>query len=153
MSEQQLFDQLCDQEDRLVFDHFSNQMAFDLGQKLLSVGLERKLAIAIDITRSGQCLFHAALDGATPDNAEWIQRKMRVVQRFQHSSLYMGVLCRLQGTTLEEKFLVPEHTYAAHGGAFPIRLRNTGVVGSVTVSGLPQLEDHALVVEVLESLL
>ncbi|MFW5807997.1 MAG: heme-binding protein, partial [Spirochaetota bacterium] len=53
----------------------------------------------------------------------------------------------------EEKYLLPESEYAPHGGSFPILLRNTGIIGTVTVSGLAQEEDHDLVVEALSEYL
>jgi uncharacterized protein (UPF0303 family) len=37
--------------------------------------------------------------------------------------------------------------FAPAGGGFPITLKGLGVVGVVTVSGLPQRDDHAFVVE------
>ena len=43
--------------------------------------------------------------------------------------------------------------FAAHGGSFPITVRDVGVIGTVTVSGLPQAQDHALVVEALQTFL
>ncbi|MFD0330409.1 heme-binding protein [Streptacidiphilus monticola] len=43
--------------------------------------------------------------------------------------------------------------YAAHGGSFPLLVRGTGPVGTVTVSGLPQLDDHLFVVECLRRFL
>jgi uncharacterized protein (UPF0303 family) len=81
-----------------------------------------------------------------PDNDSWIRRKGNVVRRFGHSSLYVGRLCRDAGTTIEARYGVPTADYAAHGGAFPLLVRDVGPVGVVAVSGLPQLEDHALVV-------
>ena len=137
------------QEQRLVFDAFPISLAHDIGQKLVETAKAQKAPVVIDLTRSGQCLFHCALDGATPDNAVWVLRKNRVVQRFHRSSLYMGALCRTKGCSLEEKFLLPQNAFAAHGGAFPITLRDSGVIGSVTVSGLPQIEDHDMVVSAL----
>ena len=80
-------------------------------------------------------------------------RKSAVVSRFGHSSLYMGQLCRDAGTTLAAKFGVPVERYAAHGGAFPLIVRGVGPVGVVTVSGLPQVQDHRLVVAVLREFL
>lgn len=150
MTDEELQSHIAEQESRIVFTQFSIKSAHDIGLALVAAGQAASLPIAIDVTRAGQCLFHCALEGATPDNAQWVQRKIRVVQRFHHSSLYMGAMCRAAGVTLEEKFLLPANTFAAHGGAFPITLKHAGVVGSVTVSGLPQLDDHALVVSVLE---
>jgi uncharacterized protein (UPF0303 family) len=73
------------------------------------------------------------------------------VRRFGHSSFYVGR--QLEGTTMEEKFLLDGTRFAAHGGAFPVIVRDVGVVGTVTVSGLPQAEDHRLVVAVLRAFL
>ena len=57
------------------------------------------------------------------------------------------------GQTMEEKYLVSSSDYAAHGGAFPLIIRNVGIVGTITVSGLPQQEDHELVVSTLKEFL
>lgn len=150
LNDRQMVERIAEQESRLVFDSFTVEQAHAIGLTLLERGRQESLPIAIDVTRNGQCLFHLALEGATPDNAHWVQRKMRVVQRFAHSSLYMGALCRDKGLSLEDKYLLPANEFAAHGGAFPITLRGAGVIGSVTVSGLPQIDDHELVVAVLE---
>ena len=149
MTDAQLVEHIGKQEKQLQFASFSFETAHAIGAALVARAKADALPLVVDVTRAGHCLFHVALPGATPDNAEWVLRKNRVVSRFHHSSLYMGAFCRVEGVTLEEKFLLPENTYAPHGGAFPITIRDTGVIGSVTVSGLPQLDDHALVTEVL----
>ena len=79
--------QITEQEERLQFGSFSNDRGIDLGLMILDRARSRGLALAIDVRRHGVCLFHAATKGATPDNAEWIERKVRVVERFAHSSL------------------------------------------------------------------
>ncbi|MFE6890317.1 heme-degrading domain-containing protein [Streptomyces sp. NPDC057694] len=140
---------LEEQESRLVLDGFSYDDAWRLGNLLVELARERRAPVAIDISRGGQQLFHAALPGSTPDNDAWIARKRRVVERYQVSSLLVGTRFRAKGTTFEDSSRLDPDTYAAHGGAFPIAVRGTGVVGTVVVSGLPQLEDHALVVEAL----
>ncbi|WP_319528839.1 heme-degrading domain-containing protein [uncultured Cohaesibacter sp.] len=137
------------QEDELRFEDFSVATAHTLGNRFVALAKERSLPIAIDITCAGHCLFHMAMEGATPDNAEWIERKKRVVGRFHHSSLYMGLLCKLSDTVLETRFHLPPNQFAPHGGCFPIRLKGGAVIGTITVSGLPQVEDHALVTEVI----
>lgn len=142
-----------EQEKHLVFDGFTLEMGLKLGLDLVKIASAEKFPIAIDITRNGQQVFHSVLPGTSPDNDAWITRKTAVVQRFGHSSLYMGVACQLSGISLEDKYLLPPNTYAAHGGAFPITLRHSGVIGAVCVSGLPQMDDHALVVKVIEAML
>ncbi|MEP4770263.1 MAG: heme-degrading domain-containing protein [Roseibium sp.] len=150
LSDSELLDAVSAQEKQLVFKEFGIGLAHKVGQHLMQLGVKKSLPIAIDVTRNGQCLFHCALDGATADNAAWVLRKNRVVQRFNHSSLYMGAFCRIAGVTMEEKFLLPDNEFAAHGGAFPITVKGSGVIGTVTVSGLPQIDDHEMVVAALE---
>ncbi|WP_033328893.1 heme-degrading domain-containing protein [Streptomyces yerevanensis] len=138
------------QERRLTLPHFTYDDAWALGTLLVDLARERGAPVAIDITRSGQQLFHAALPGSTPDNDAWIARKRRVVERYAASSLLIGTRFRAKGTTFEADSRLDPDVYAAHGGAFPITVEGAGVIGTVVVSGLPQLEDHALVVEALE---
>ncbi|MFI7382966.1 heme-degrading domain-containing protein [Streptomyces sp. NPDC049813] len=141
---------LEEQERRLVLDSFTYDDAWALGTLLVELARERRAPVAVDITRGGQQLFHAALPGSTPDNDAWIARKRRVVERYQSSSYLVGSRFRAKGTTFEDSSRLDPDAYAAHGGAFPLTVRGAGVVGVVVVSGLPQIEDHALVVEALE---
>ncbi|MER6330691.1 heme-degrading domain-containing protein [Streptomyces sp. NPDC001034] len=141
------------QEDRLVLRRFTYDDAWALGSLLVELARERRAPVAIDIHRGGQQLFHAALPGSTPDNDAWISRKRRVVERYGASSYLVGSRFRAKGTTFEDSSRLDPDEYAAHGGSFPIRVADAGVIGAVTVSGLPQVEDHRLVVAALEEFL
>ena len=136
-----------------MFDGFDENTAWDLGVRLRDAALSAGLPVAISIRRNGQRLFHAALPGASADNDGWLARKSAVVDRYGRSSLRVGEQFRVAGKSFDEDSRLDPSLFAAHGGAFPILVRGTGCVGSVAVSGLPQLEDHRLVVEVLEALL
>lgn len=140
------------QEEDLQFSRFTHEDAWALGVALVEEARALHAPVAVDVTRGGQQLFHAGLPGSSPDNDGWIVRKGAVVLRFGHSSLYMGQLCRDEGVSFEQKFGLPVRGYAAFGGAFPIAVQDVGVVGFVAVSGLPQVQDHRLVVRVLEAL-
>jgi uncharacterized protein (UPF0303 family) len=144
---------LLAQEAELQFQRFDNDTALALGEALVAAAREDGLAVTVDVRRGEQQLFHAALAGTAADNDAWIERKNRVVRRFGHSSFYVGIMLGLEGTSIEEKFLVDGTLYAAHGGAFPVMVRHVGMVGTVTVSGLPQAEDHRLVVAVVRGFL
>jgi uncharacterized protein (UPF0303 family) len=149
----ELLDELEAQESRLVFDRFDEQTAWELGVALREAGLAAGLPIAISIRRNGQELFHAALPGASADNDGWLARKSAVVDRYGRSSLRVGEEFRVNGGSFDEDSRLDVTVFAAHGGAFPILVRGTGCVGTIAVSGLPQLEDHRLVVETLEAVL
>ena len=142
-------DELAAEEAELQFPAFTEDDAWTLGSAMVATARAAGAPVAIDITRHGHQLFHAALPGSSPDNDRWIERKARVVDRFGHSSLYMRTLCARDGSTLEEKFLLDGREFAAHGGAFPLLVRGVGPVGTVVVSGLPQVDDHRLVVAAL----
>jgi uncharacterized protein (UPF0303 family) len=105
--------------------------------------------VVIDVRRFGQPLFYAAMDGTTPDNPEWVRRKSNTVARFHRSSYAVGLKEKVKGETQAQAQGLPMADYATHGGSFPLRVTGAGVVGSVTVSGLPQRSDHELVVEAL----
>lgn len=149
MEDRAKLEELLRQEEELQLDEFTNDTAIAIGERLIAIARDEKLPITIDLTRNGQQLFHASLPGTCLDNDEWVQRKNRVVLRFGHSSYYIGLRYKAQNTTIEAKSLLKESEYAPHGGGFPIIVKNVGVVGTVTVSGLAQADDHALVVRVL----
>jgi uncharacterized protein (UPF0303 family) len=145
--------QLLQEEQELQFGKFNEDTAWEIGNQLVQEALSKGLPVTIDITRGQHHLFHAALRGTSPDNDEWVKRKVRLVYRFGHSSFYMGQLLKSKGKSIEQSYLVSESEYAPHGGCFPIIIKDTGIVGTITVSGLPQEEDHKLVVEALRNYL
>jgi uncharacterized protein (UPF0303 family) len=118
------------QEERLRFTRFDNDDAWSLGSLLVRLGKERGLPVTIDIRRHGHQLFHAALPGTAPDNDRWIERKIRVVERLNASSFLVGRRMAAKGQAMDAAYGVDPADFA-------------------TVSGLPQAEDHALVVEAL----
>lgn len=138
--------ELAAEEDELQFASFTTDDAWELGSALVAAARRDGAPVAIEISRNGHLLFHAALEGATPDNASWIERKTRLVHRFGHSSLYVRQAFVEQGTTFEAELGLDPQLYAAHGGAFPVIVRSVGPIGVVVVSGLPQLDDHRMVV-------
>jgi uncharacterized protein (UPF0303 family) len=148
-----LLSELLSQEAELQFRAFRNEDALSLGMKLVERAKADGKSITVDICRNGQQLFHCALPGTSADNDAWIRRKNNVVNRYGHSSFYVGTLFRAKNTTFEQASRLDADQYAAHGGAFPIIVRDVGVVGTVSVSGLPQEEDHRLVVQVLREFL
>jgi uncharacterized protein (UPF0303 family) len=141
------------QEQRLVFTRFDNGDAWRLGSAMVSAAIERALPVTIDIRRHGHQLFHVALPGTTAENDSWIERKVNVVNRFAAASYLVGRRLEASGTALDEALGVEPRLFAAHGGAFPVRIRDVGVVGTVAVSGLPQADDHAFVTEMISSFL
>jgi uncharacterized protein (UPF0303 family) len=141
------------QERRLQLPHLDAHLAWDLGSRLRNMAVERELPVVIDVRRFGQPLFYTALEGTKPDNAEWVRRKCNVVARFHTSSYAVGLKLKQKNETLTEQQGLPLADYATHGGSFPLTVKGAGVVGCVTVSGLPQRADHELVVEALCGLL
>ena len=141
--------ELAAEEEELQFPSFTNDDAWELGSALVAAARRASAPVAVEIVRNGHRLFAAALTGASPDNASWIERKSRVVHRFGHSSLYVRQASIERGTTFEAEFALDPGRYAAHGGAFPVLVRDVGPVGVVAVSGLPQLADHRMLTDVL----
>ncbi len=136
----------------LQFPAFDEATAWDLGTRLRAAADARGVAVVIDIRRGHDCLFFTAMPGTAPDNADWARRKRNLVQLLNISSYRVGLQIAAGEDVLGLRGL-DSRDHAPHGGCFPIRVRGTGLVGTVTVSGLPQREDHGLVVDVIAELL
>jgi uncharacterized protein (UPF0303 family) len=140
---------IAKQERDLVFPEFDEELAWKLGSQLREIASAQSFPVVIEIKRFGQSLFYSALNGSTPDNAEWVRRKGNTVARFHRSSYAIGLGLKELNSSLAERYELSSTDYASHGGSFPLKVAGAGVIGSVTVSGLAQRADHELVVEAL----
>ena len=136
---------------RLELERFDEARALRLGQILVDMALAGKMPVVVNIRSSDRTLFHAALPGSTPLNDLWARRKSNVALVFQLPSLLVGQRNREKDESLDRHGL-PAEDYADHGGAVPIRVTGAGVVAVATVSGLPQVEDHRLVIRAIRAL-
>lgn len=142
-------DRITRQEQALVFSEFNENTAFKLGTWLRRIAENSAWGLTIDIRDFSRPLFYAATPGTTPENVDWLRRKFNVVKHFHKSSYRVGLEMRLKETTLEMRSGLSVADYAAHGGGFPLRVADAGVIGCIAVSGLPQRLDHETVVEAL----
>lgn len=141
------------QEQLLQFERFDNDTALALGLKVIELARAANKKIAVNITRDGLTLFYFGMDGMTADHANWIRRKSNLVNRTGHSSFYTHTEVKNSGGNYDALPGLDMRDYAAHGGAFPLNLKGAGRIGTITVTGLPGPEDHALVVAALQAYL
>ena len=144
--------QLLDEEQILKLPSLSNNDAIEIGQIAVTLGSQRKLPIAIEVRISEWIVFHASLEGSKPENDWWINRKVAVVMLNQHSTMFERVSAEERGVDWHKENGVTDETHAIHGGAIPL-ITDEGFKGILIISGLPQVEDHLLAVEVLTEFL
>jgi uncharacterized protein (UPF0303 family) len=89
------------------------------------------------------------MPGTSPANADWARRKRNVVELLHRPSYAVGLEEARDGRSVLAQMGLADRDFASHGGSFPILVEDVGCIGSVTVSGLPQRDDHGLVVEAL----
>jgi uncharacterized protein (UPF0303 family) len=144
--------QLMDEERLLKLPSLSNTDAIEIGQIALNLGSQRKLPIAIEVRIGDWIVFHASLEGSKTENDFWINRKVAVVRLKQHSTMYERVSAEERGVNWHKENNLQDETHAIHGGALPL-ITDEGFKGILIISGLPQVEDHLLAVEVLTEFL
>lgn len=144
---------LLKQEEELQFSRFDSEIAWRLGSWVVNKAKKEGLPIAVDISVPDRCLFHWSSNGAQADNEKWIERKSRSVMRFGHASYFLGRRLAHEQVSAWDKHYVNEADYAFHGGSFPIRVKGTGLIGTMSVSGLKQEDDHDLVVQAISWIL
>ena len=140
------------QEARLSFKAFNVDTAWALGSLLKTQAEARGVAVSIEIRIARETVFFYAMPGTATINADWARRKRNVVELLQRSSYVTGLMFQRENDSLENKLGLPTRDYASHGGSFPITVDGVGCIGVVTVSGLPQRDDHVMVVNALATL-
>lgn len=149
MAEPQTIEELEVEAAELQLSAFDPLIAWEIGSYIQRRAVAENMPIAIEVARTGHPLFYFAAPGAMPDNAHWIRRKRNVVERFYRSSLMMKLLADRDGRPLLERYILSSDDYVSSGGSVPIVVRGVGCVGSVTVSGLTQYDDHRLAAEAI----
>ncbi|RWB03760.1 MAG: heme-degrading domain-containing protein [Mesorhizobium sp.] len=137
------------QEATLVFSEFDEAIAFEIGTAIRDRALAGNLPIIVDIRTFDRPLFYAALPGSNASNPDWARRKINVVKRFLRSTYRMV----LEQQRPDRSFKIGEGLdiadYVLAGGGFPVTVKGAGVIGVIAVSGLPEREDHGVVVDAL----
>jgi len=123
--------------------------ALEIGAIAQAIGLERKLPIAVEVRMKDWTVFHASLPGSDTENDWWIGRKARVVNLTGRSTMHERVIAEEQGIDWHVSKGVEEELYAIHGGGLALNVVGLGLTGILIISGLPQVEDHLLGVEVI----
>jgi uncharacterized protein (UPF0303 family) len=140
-------------EQLLTLDSLDVKGAVEIGEIAKSFGMAKDLPIAVEVRVGDWIVYHASLLGSTPENDWWIGRKARVVKLKKHSSIFERVLAEEQGIDWHKENNLLDETHAIHGGGLPLITKSEGFVGVLLISGLPQVEDHLLGVEVLTEFL
>ena len=144
---------LLNEEQLLVLPDLSQKSAIEIGEIAKSLGTQRSLPIAVEVRVGDWIVYHASLPGSTPENDWWIGRKARVVKLKKHSSMFERVLAEEQGIDWHKENNLLDETHAIHGGGLPLITKDDGFAGVLIISGLPQVDDHLLGVEVLTEFL
>ena len=145
--------QLLHEEQILTLPSLDLTEALEIGEIVKSLGQVRNLPIAVEVRLGDWIIYHVSLAGSTPDNDWWMTRKARVVMLKHHSTIYERVSAEERGVDWHKENNLLDETHAIHGGGLPLITKNEGFVGMLLISGLPQVEDHLLGVEVLTEFL
>ena len=144
---------LLKEEQLLILDTLDVKCALEIGEIAKSFGLIRDLPIAVEVRLGDWTIYHASLSGSTTESQWWIDRKARTVMFKHHSTMYERVSAEERGVDWHKENNLPDKTHAIHGGGLPLITKKDGFVGVLLISGLPQVEDHLLGVEVLTEFL
>ena len=145
--------QLINEEQILTLPSLDLAGALEIGEIAKSIAVLRKLPLAIQVRLGDWIIYHASLPGSTSENHWWIDRKARVVLLKHHSTLFERVSAEERGADWHKENNLLDETHAIHGGGLPLITKDEGFKGVLLISGLPQIEDHLLGVEVLTEFL
>jgi uncharacterized protein (UPF0303 family) len=153
MTNPSILDSLLTQEKNLVFPFFNEEVAFAIGSALRIRALAQKAPVVIEIRNASRRFYFSALPGSTPENDNWARRKANTVLQCDASSMLVGARLALEGRSQWPDAVLKMKDYSVHGGAFPVRVKDCGVVAVIAVSGLPSREDHDMIICALRDFL
>ena len=135
---------------KIELEVFTNQIAMDMGIRIIELAKSRNQAIAVEISRLNHTVFLYVDDGLPADKHNWLRRKANVAKHFEESSLAVKATLEKREMSLEKPFGLDEKDYIAKGGSIPVFVKNAGMISTITVSGLRDFEDHDIIIEALQ---
>ena len=148
------------QEELLRFDSFTNQDARRLGNILADIAAENPTPTTVRVCIGDTVVFQYTDSPEEDVRLGWVSRKYNLIRKTGHSSMHACVRNRKLGELAE--LAADTDTYGFGCGGFPIRLKGeplteensvSSIIGCVALSGLPDPQDHDLVVRALEQFL
>lgn len=140
------------QEAELVFERFDENVAFELGLLAKAIAERKGVSIFVNVSRGLDTIFEFSMLGTTPANQDFGLRKRAVVNLMHFSSINFWLHLQ-HGFDFKGFMNLDERTFGSYGGSFPIRVPSAGVIGSLTISGLSDIDDQNFAVEVLNEYL
>jgi uncharacterized protein (UPF0303 family) len=130
---------------RVEFEHFTKEDAVALGNIGVGVIQEWGRSLAVDIVIEGDLVFRAKLGNTSIGNDAWLAGKAAVATHFGDASLLVKLRQEATGVPFTELDL-DHDVLKAHGGSLPIYVGGK-LIGTITMSGEPDVVDHETVVE------
>lgn len=149
---QEYYEELLKEEMELAFPRFTNEDALRLGQIIIEKAKGNPIPLGIEIVLNGLMVFRYYPSGITRDHEMWLSRKRKAVELRESSSMRLTAYLAQANATLSD-WKLNEKEYCLGGGGYPIRIKGSGVIGSVCASGYVDTEDHAIIVEAIKVLL
>jgi uncharacterized protein (UPF0303 family) len=148
MNHKEDFERLRLEEEELSFASFSHQDAWNVGSRIVEKAKSNPVPLGVEIVLGGLLVFRYFPDGITRDHELWLERKRRSVESREMSSLRLKQLADMHGQTLSD-WKLDANLFVLGGGGYPVKLKNTGMIGSICTSGYIDLDDHQIIVDVL----
>lgn len=136
----------------LDFPPMDNNAAVQLGEIALHTIQERGLNLAVDVYLGDDLVYRAKTGTTGPANDPWLAKKRAVTLFFGTSSYLAKLRLAAQEKTLVDVDGADPDAMALSGGSFPIR-HSGELVGTITMSGEPDVLDHQTVVTAVERFL
>ena len=146
-------EELAAEQEALRLDVFDYDFAWELGARMRANAARVRAPVSIQVAHGADLVFSLLMPGSTPDNLDWAARKRAVANRFHRSSLAMRIEAEQKGHNFNQRYRLPDATFAASGGGVPLMLKAGTLIGTAGVSGLPDVEDHRLIVTALREVL
>jgi uncharacterized protein (UPF0303 family) len=143
------FERLGVEEEQLSFSCFSRQDAWNLGSLITEKTKNNPQPLGLEIYLNGFLVFRYFPAGITRDHELWLNRKRRTVELREMSSLRLKWMAEKNNSKISDWKLDP-NDYFLGGGGYPIKIKNTGMIGIILATGTNDIDEHNSIVDAIK---